>query len=311
MNLINQKQDLMPHPLIGIGHSMGGTQLYANPLPEYNLVTNSMTSTQLALWHPRLLRSLVLLDPVIQIPSASIAPAALSIARREVWPSREVAAESFKSKAFYQAWDPRTLDLWVKHGLREIPTELFPAESKANGATDERVTLTTSKHQELFTFLRPTYNGGPSDMYADLDPVLQNEYPNYPYYRPEPALVFRRLPELRPSVLYVFGGKSTLSPAEECEAKLARTGTGIGGSGGAIAGRVKNTILDCGHLVGLERVNECADAVAEFLGQELQRWRSDMHAFQQNWKLKPRREQITMDERWTEDIRHLAQPGKL
>lgn len=28
MNLINQKQDDMPHPIVGIGHSMGGTQLY-------------------------------------------------------------------------------------------------------------------------------------------------------------------------------------------------------------------------------------------------------------------------------------------
>jgi alpha-beta hydrolase superfamily lysophospholipase len=27
MNLINQKQDEMPHPLVGIGHSMGGAQL--------------------------------------------------------------------------------------------------------------------------------------------------------------------------------------------------------------------------------------------------------------------------------------------
>jgi len=31
MNLINQKQDSIPHPIVGIGHSMGGTQLYETP----------------------------------------------------------------------------------------------------------------------------------------------------------------------------------------------------------------------------------------------------------------------------------------
>ena len=30
--LINQKQQEMPQPLVGIGHSMGGSQLYDHPL---------------------------------------------------------------------------------------------------------------------------------------------------------------------------------------------------------------------------------------------------------------------------------------
>jgi len=270
-----------------------------------------MTRTQLSLLHPRLLRSLVLLDPVIQIPNGSIAPAILSTRRRDIWPSRIAAAEIFRKSKFYQSWDPRVLHLWIQNGLREVPTELFPAEQRAGGTKDERVTLMTSKHQELFTFPRPTYRGDPTETYADLDPALQQDYPGYPFYRAEPAQVFRRLPELRPSVLYIFGGKSELSPAKERKAKMAITGVGAGGSGGVTVGRVKQVVLDCGHLVAMERVKECADHTADFLGHELQRWRSDMEAFQRYWKQKPRIEEISIDERWARDVKPQGQTDRI
>ncbi|RKL49902.1 hypothetical protein BFJ70_g1075 [Fusarium oxysporum] len=249
--------------------------------------------------HPRLLRSLVLLDPVIQIPNGSIPPAISSTARRDIWPSREEAAARFRGSKFFQAWDPRVLDRWIEHGLRQVPTELHPAQGTEK---DERVTLTTSKHQELFTFLRPTDREVPGEEYLDKDPVADEEYPGYPFYRPEPLQVFRRLPELRPSVLYIFGETSELSPLEQREAKMARTGTGVGGSGGAAAGRVKQIVLDCGHLVAMERVTECADAIIGFLGSELERWQQEKEEFERYWKKQSRKEQITIDENWANKV---------
>ncbi|KAL7621672.1 hypothetical protein AAE478_008999 [Parahypoxylon ruwenzoriense] len=281
MCLINQKQDEMPHPLVGIGHSMGGAQL-----------------TQLSLYHPRLLRSLVLIDPVMQIKNGSVAPAILSTSRRDKWPSREDAVRKFKQSKFYQSWDPRVLERWIQFGIRPTPTELYPEEPKEGVQGEGQVTLLTSKHQELFTFLRPTYRGDPTETFTDFDPVLKAEHPGYHFYRPEPAQIFRRLPELRPSVLYVFGQKSDLSKPGACEEKMRVTGTGPGGSGGAALGRVKRVDLDCGHLVAMEKVKECARATAEFLGSELSRWRRDQQAFQQYWLTKSRKEQITIDENW-------------
>ncbi|GJN83874.1 hypothetical protein PLIIFM63780_007425 [Purpureocillium lilacinum] len=284
MNLINQKQDSIPHPIVGIGHSMGGTQL-----------------SLLSLAHPRLLTSLVLLDPVIQEPNGSIAPAMASTPRRDVWPSTDAAATRFKGSKFFQSWDPRVLDRWIEYGLRQAPTELYPAEGAA--AKDERVTLTTSKHQELFTFLRPTYRGVPGEEYLDKDPAADEEYPGYPFYRPEPLHVFQRLPELRPSTLYVFGDKSDLSPPAQRQAKMARTGTGVGGSGGTGAGRVKEVVLDCGHLVAMEKVTECADAITAFLGDEMARWRRNKADFEKYWNKKSRTEQITIDGEWANKVR--------
>lgn len=64
----------------------------------------------MALNHPRLLRSLILLDPVIQEPNGSIPPAIASTPRRDFWPTREAAVARFKGSKFYQAWDSRVLD---------------------------------------------------------------------------------------------------------------------------------------------------------------------------------------------------------
>lgn len=262
----------------------------------------------MSLAHPRLLRSLVLLDPVIQVPNASVSPAISSTPRRDIWPSREAAAKQFKGSKFFQAWDPRVLDRWIEYGLRDVPTELYPAEDVENGS-GKRVTLTTSKHQELFTFLRPTYRGVPGEEYLDKDSIADEEYPGYPFYRPEPLQVFRRLPELRPSVLYVFGAKSELSTPELREKKMERTGTGVGGSGGAAAGRVKEVVLNCGHLVAMERVEECADAITTFLGDEMKRWAKEKKEFEEYWTGKTRREQTTIDEQWAEHVNPNRQPA--
>lgn len=35
MHLINLKREEMPHPLVGVGHSMGGAQLYAASLSPH------------------------------------------------------------------------------------------------------------------------------------------------------------------------------------------------------------------------------------------------------------------------------------
>ncbi|KAL4936652.1 hypothetical protein BDV06DRAFT_216513 [Aspergillus oleicola] len=310
LNLVNVKRKEMPRPIVGIGHSFGGAHL-----------------VQLASMHPRLIHSLVLLDPVVQRQTTQLdaidlgkqkmviaKTTQLSTYRRDKWPSRKAAAESYKRNPFYQAWDPRVLDRWVQHGLRDLPTAIHPTAKEPN-SSENPVTLRTTLHQEVFTFSRPNYDGPPGFTvpvnkvtHPDLDP---DQIGSWPFYRPEPYRIFAQLPHLRPSVLYVFGGQSDMSPPNMIADKLAHTGTGLGGSGGTVAGRVSNVILkDNGHLVAQEAPVRCAEEASRWLGPELQRWKEEEKLFRDQWDRKSKLEKMTIDSRWKAHVPAPVRPKK-
>ncbi|KAF5978321.1 host-specific AK-toxin Akt2 [Fusarium coicis] len=279
-----------PPPIMAMGHSFGANAL-----------------TNVALLHPRVFTSLVLLDPVIShfasTPGArSAGPAAASMYRRELWPSRDEAVASFSRSSFYKSWDPRVLQRWIDFGIRDVPGE-------------QSVTLTTTKHQEIFTFLRPSwpaYDAEGKDVIhpehtPDLDPSLNRRWSTYPVYRPEGPNTVERLPNVRPSVLYVFGGKSDVSPPELIDEKMALTGTGVGGSGGAAKGRVKKVVGEKnGHLVPMEDPRLCASAAADWIKAELERWWADERQFEE-WAKKSKEEKTTVSEEFQ---KHIGQPSR-
>ncbi|RMZ88084.1 hypothetical protein DV736_g4680, partial [Chaetothyriales sp. CBS 134916] len=291
LHLINLKRDQMPLPLIGIGHSMGGNQL-----------------VNVAYIHPRLFTTLILIDPVIQFqtidrPGPNIAQ--LSTFRRDLWPSRKTASHSFRSSPFYAKWHPEVFDRWCRYGLRDLPSAIHRLDPHSQGP--DPVTLTTTKHQEVFTFLRPNYehegmNGNPINRKERPDLNI-NPRQLLCFYRPEPAATFLRLPELRPSVLYLFGGESDVAPPEECALKMKHTGVGVGGSGGAPDGRVESITYDgIGHLIAMEVPERTAEDAARWIGKELERWRKDEEQHDREWKSRPRLERQTVDAQWKSNI---------
>lgn len=279
-----------PPPIMAVGHSFSANAL-----------------TNVALLHPRLLTSLVLLDPVMSHFASTpvvegFGPAAVSTYRREVWPSRAEAAASFSRSPFYQAWDPRVLQRWLDYGIRRsVPGE-------------EPVTLTTTKHQEVFTFLRPSWDAYDAkgkqlikpDLTPDLDPSLNERWPTYPVYRPEGPNTLARLPNVRPSVLYVFGGSSDLSPQELQDEKMQLTGSGVGGSGGEARGRVKKVVGEqYGHLIPMENPRFCASAAAEWIKAEVERWWVDERKYHE-WTLKSTEEKTTISDEFK---KYVGKPG--
>lgn len=296
--MVNTFRADMPRPLVGVGHSFGGNLL-----------------AYLSLLHPRLLTTLVLMDPVFN-SGFNNGPLSLSSIRRDRWPSRESAVASFRRSPFYAGWDERVLAAWVQFGLQDVP-----------GSPPE-VTLSTSKHQESFTFMRPLLQGvdtttGRRVFRRDRLPDVTDDYllqvkqdannSSIPrqLYRPEVPNTNARLAHLRPGVCFVFGGLSALSTPKNRAEKMEFTGRAVGGSGGVPAGRVREVVLPkTGHLVAMEEPQECARATADWIAQELDFWREE-EAELASWWQKPVAKKQVMDEEWRSFIGPTKRPVKL
>jgi hypothetical protein len=169
--------------------------------------------------------------------------------------------------------------------------------------TEKEVTLTTTKHQEVFTFMRPNFKGpnnpDPEEnpnpaTHPDVDP---QSAPNSPFYRPEPIATFHQLPYLRPSVLYIFGDQSSLSEPLLKADKMAQTGIAPGGSGGVKKGRVQEvTFQGVGHLIPMEVVGKTADACQEWLALEVANWKARAAEHELQLAKTPREERGRMSE---------------
>jgi hypothetical protein len=203
------------------------------------------------------------------------------------------------------------LKKWIKYGLRDIPTAVYPLDNESHGKTgraDIPVTLTTTRHQEVFNSARPVWDhsgrSGSHLTHPDLDQSIPE---SYKFYRPEPARVFAQLAFLRPSVLYIYGSKSGFAFPALTTDKLKNTGTAVGGSGGAASGRVKEILLDqVGHLIPLEVPQRCAENVAPWLRSELSRWNSEEKALAARFDRTTATEQAFSSDQWKKPF---ASPG--
>ena len=301
--MVNHFREEMPRPIIGIGHSMGGANL-----------------VNLSLMHPRLLETIILIDPVLQRFASALGnfiPAKASSGRRDRWPSRSAAAAAFKRSKFYQRWDPRVLDRWIQYGLREMPTALYSSSegpSTLNGGDakspstvppepeEREVTLKTTKHMEVLTFLRANFDTIPTRRSHPDIPIMN---PSSPFYRPEPTITFAQLPHLRPPTLYIFGTESALSAPQLRADKLANTGTGVSGSGGVREGNVKEVVLEnTGHLIPMEKVSETAQACMEWLSQRVgKEWQEREKQEADEWARLSPRAKMTMSDEYLTKIR--------
>ena len=141
----------------------------------------------LSLIHPRLLSKLILVEPVINDYKNASEPVIVraSTYRADLWKSKKDAERSFRKNKFYQSWDERAFQRWLQFGLRNVPTAIYPDSS------GKEVTLSTTKHQEVFSFVRPNFHGRNEsgehvvdrETHPDLDVSIEM---HYPFYRPEP-----------------------------------------------------------------------------------------------------------------------------
>lgn len=116
---------------LGLGHSFGGTALLGA-----------------AASRPELFDRIVLVDPVL--PPTNPTPQTGSPRdenltrlvegsrrRRSLWPDRAAARAHFASRSLFEKWLPEALDLYVEHGLRDLPDG--QVELKCPGEIESRI----------------------------------------------------------------------------------------------------------------------------------------------------------------------------
>lgn len=252
--------------------------------------------------HPRLLRSLLLIEPFIfdEEDASGASLLAFAAKKKDIWQDRDTAMQN--PSPLFRIWDPRVVEKWVKHGYRELPTVLYP-DAKAPGA----VTLATSKNQELFSYVRVdvkqhrelgrsqssgTKTNSPVPPHDPLfhPDVAGDVYEGRLFYRPEPAVAWRLLPHCRPSVFYLGASKSSVCLSGRIKRAAKLTGTGFGGSGGMPYERVKYTVLpNAFHTLPMEKVGETADSLAPWIAGEVNKWEQDERRIAEGWdELSPR-----------------------
>ena len=255
--------------------------------------------------HPQLLTSLILMEPLIRKgPPPGPNVAMLSTLRRDIWPSRKEAEAAIRKNKFFASWDPEVLDKYLHYGLRKTPTAIYPA------APEGSVTLTTTKHQESWTYLRSNFEPLTHDrgierlLSPDLDLDTESKFL---FHRAEPGIVQEYLPYIRPSVLYIFGDGSPVSAVSTQEILVNRTGVGLGGSGGIEAGQVaKVSLQEGGHLFPMEKVGACAELVSVELSKRLGQFKSDELFLQRQQSGKSERDKLVVSREWQEGVKRRA-----
>lgn len=210
--------------------------------------------------------------------------------------------------------DVRVLDRFLRYGLRNVPTKLYPSvpDSAKNARTSSQgpVTLTTSKHQEAWSYLRSNFAPQPAaddilNPYERLaNPDLDFKQSTRLFYRPEPILTDLNLSHLRPNVLWIFGGRSPINLPASQEEKMARTGVDVGGSGGAKIGKVEKVIVPAtAHLVMFEDVGASADILVSWLEKQLTSFMKDEEFYQTRQSGKSDKNMLVMSKQWLEGVK--------
>lgn len=266
--------------------------------------------------HPSLFQGLAFLEPMVQRenPSKMTDPTQASFAsnRQDIWPSRASAETALRKTPFFRTWDLRAVNKYISFGLRSIPTAAYPASAELSPSS---VTLTTSKAQEAWTYLG--FNSTPQSedhqeylLGKDMSrKACEGHLNNRSYVTncPSAPLAFENLSYIRPPVLYLFGEKSHINPPERREDKLQVTGTGTGGNGGVIEGRVEGKIIPaCSHMMPLQRASETAALLARWLENQMEDFESERRFQKEYDSGKSQNNQTKLSEKW---IEYTSQPA--
>ncbi|CAG7938458.1 unnamed protein product [Penicillium salamii] len=297
IHMVNHFRDQMPQPIMGIGHSLGATQLCV-PLSHSQGLQLTLSSIFASLMHPRLLSSIILIEPYIAVApriKEGSKMMALATFRRDTWHSHTEAVQ--KARKVFKTWDERVLQRWAQFAYRKLPTAIHPSLQPGS------VTLATSKHQELvtYTYIRPRVHK-PVILPGDkIDQGAIDALPKRQIYRSEPLLAMKLIPHVAPSVLIVSGATSSLYKDGSHASGAHAAGTEFGGNGGMDVGEVRHEVIDeAGHSVPFEKIAATASVAASWIACSMRKWQDNQDKLVKEWGGLSLKEKTTFPREWLE-----------
>ncbi|RAK77587.1 uncharacterized protein BO72DRAFT_468264 [Aspergillus fijiensis CBS 313.89] len=253
LGMVNHFSDQIEPPIVGVAHSFSRSQF-----------------VHLSIMHPRVFHSLIFLEPMIQVESPSNlggrSPALWDSTRPDLWSSRHEAERYIRSDPFWRRWDSRVVDRYIQYGLCALPTALYPLHAPGRPLLPEAVTLTTTRAQEAWTYLRlnatpeidsDDKSGSLTRTECFLGPDLSlsakegdNNNRNYVTVCPWSCIAFELLPYVRPPVFLIYGEKSRQVRAE--------------------------VLLGTSHMAPLEMVQDTACLMSGWLDVQLNAYREEL-----------------------------------
>ena len=289
--MVNHFRDQMHPPIIGIGHSMGATQL-----------------TKLASMHPSLFTAVINIEAILVRAHSEMNFAALyqMTYKNDRWLSRKAAIAEARRFPPFRSWDHRVFSSWTQNGYRDLPA-LVSSEEAA--ASEQGVTLATSRDHELTAFARPALSDAAEKDNA-FRPVSSRQrnlwdpegpMPNVDFYRPEAILTYRQLPYLRPSCLYIYGERTPFrsNKGKARQEKQQITGTLHAGSGGGGSGAVATVEIEhSGHFAPLEKPLAVAQEIADWVSMRHPKWCRMKEGELVSWSDLPLEEKARVHPEW-------------
>ncbi|TVY78497.1 Abhydrolase domain-containing protein mpaH [Lachnellula suecica] len=269
----------------GIGHSMGG-----------NIIVN------LALLHPRLFTTIIPLEPVINKDPKDMdfINAYPLTFKKDRWASRSEAEASFRKSSMHKFWDPRTLQLIFKYGLREVPAA--PQSDGHQPSGPAPVTLTTTRDQEVLSFARASYPSR-SEPFSSFKPTRRahpdlgpDRNPHNAFYRPEATNTHLQLQYLQPSCLYVYGERSHMAAANPHGRAAKAESTGRWNLDRAAV--AEEIVKGASHFLVFEKPGRVAEIIGNWMAQELEAWRREEANLEEELEKIPVEERSRVDEDW-------------
>lgn len=241
--MVNHFRQTIVHPIVGVGHSIGASQL-----------------ASLALMHPSLFTSIVLIDPIIGSQGADCGVERLAlgaIKRQREWKTRS-EAEAFFSRVWGN-WDARIKERWNASAL--IPCD----RTNPNGKTE----LSWGRLQELTTYIDLSELRAS----ANRETELKSKGKGTAQWTPYVTQLWDMISLIGVHVFYVCGEKSEQHNEKMRKHWHENTATNKRFWMRGFRRKVDLLILEkLGHLAPFENPTRCADSISAWIARDMKDW---------------------------------------